>query len=220
MSRRSPKLALYDAFALVAKALSSAHRLDLLEHVGQGERPVEELAEVAGLSVANASQHLLRLRRAGLVVSRREGKSVYYRLADRSVTELLAALHRVAENNVAEAQRVIAEYFDKRDSFEPVSRTELARRVREKSVTLLDVRPEVEFALGHLPGAVNIPLRALERKLAQLPRDREIVAYCRGPYCVLSFEAVALLRKKGFNVRRMAEGFPEWQAYGLPIERS
>lgn len=220
MSRKSPKLALYDAFAIVAQALANAHRLDLLEHVGQGERSVEALAEVAGLSIANASQHLLRLRHAGLVVSRREGKSVYYRLADRSVTDLLAALHRVAENNVAEAQRVIADYFDKRDSFEPVSRTELARRVREKSVTLLDVRPEGEFALGHLPGAINIPLRSLERKLAQLPRDREIVAYCRGPYCVLSFEAVALLRARGFTVRRMAEGFPEWQAYGLPIERS
>jgi ArsR family transcriptional regulator len=219
MSKRSPKLALYDAFAIVAKALSSGHRLDLLEHVGQGERSVEALAEVAGLSVANTSQHLLRLRRAGLITSRRDGKSVLYSLADRSVTELLAALHRVAENNLAEAQRVIADYFDKRDNFEPVSRTELARRVREKSVTLLDVRPEGEFALGHLPGAINVPLRALERKLATLPREREIIAYCRGPYCVLSFEAVALLRERGFNVRRMAEGFPEWQAYGLPIER-
>jgi ArsR family transcriptional regulator len=219
MTKQSPKLALYDAFALVAKALSSAHRLDLLEHVGQGERPVEELAEVAGLSIANASQHLLRLRRAGLVTSRREGKSVLYRLADRSVTELLAALHRVGENNVADARRVMVDYFNKRDNFEPVSRTELTKRVREKSVTLLDVRPEGEFALGHLPGAINIPLRALERKLSGLPRDREIVAYCRGPYCVLSFEAVALLRERGFKVRRMAEGFPEWQAYGLPIER-
>lgn len=219
MSKRSPKLALYDAFAIVAKALSSGHRLDLLEHVGQGERSVEALAEVAGLSVANTSQHLLRLRRAGLVTSRRDGKSVLYSLADRSVTELLAALHRVAEKNVAEAQHIIADYFDKRDNFEPVSRTELARRVREKSVTLLDVRPEAEFALGHLPGAMNIPLRTLERKLSGLPRDREIVAYCRGPYCVLSFEAVALLRARGFQVRRMAEGFPEWQAYGLPIER-
>lgn len=219
MTKRSPKLALYDAFAIVAKALSSGHRLDLLEHVGQGERSVEALAEVAGLSVANTSQHLLRLRRAGLVTSRRDGKSVLYSLADRSVTELLAALHRVAENNLAEAQQVIADYFDKRDNFEPVSRTELARRVRDKSVTLLDVRPEGEFALGHLPGAINVPLRALERKLSGLPRDREIVAYCRGPYCVLSFEAVALLRARGFNVRRMAEGFPEWQAHGLPVER-
>lgn len=219
MTKRSPKLALYDAFAIVAKALSSGHRLDLLEHVGQGERSVEALAEVAGLSVANTSQHLLRLRRAGLVTSRRDGKSVLYSLADRSVTELLAALHRVAENNLGEAQKVIADYFDKRDNFEPVSRTELARRVREKSVTLLDVRPEGEFALGHLPGAINVPLRTLERKLSSLPRDREIIAYCRGPYCVLSFEAVALLRERGFNVRRMAEGFPEWQAYGLPVER-
>jgi ArsR family transcriptional regulator len=210
---------LYDTFAIVAKALAHGHRLELLEHVGQGERTVEALAAVSGLSVANASQHLLRLRRAGLVTSRREGKSVYYRVTGRSVIDLLSALRSVAEKNVAETQRVIATYFNARDSMEPVSRTELARRLREKSVTLLDVRPEDEFALGHLPGAINIPLKSLERELARIPRNREIVAYCRGPYCVLSFEAVALLRERGFKVRRMAEGFPEWQAYGHPIER-
>jgi ArsR family transcriptional regulator len=219
MAKRSPKAALYNAFAVVAQALAHGHRLELLEHVGQGERSVEALAAVAGLSVANTSQHLLRLRRAGLVVSRREGKSVHYRLTDRSVIDLLAALRQVAERNVAEAQTVIASYFVARDSLEPVSRTELAKRIREKSVTLLDVRPEDEFALGHLPGAINIPLKSLERQVTQLPRNREIVAYCRGPYCVLSFEAVALLRERGFKVRRMADGFPEWKAYGLPIER-
>jgi len=219
MASRSPKAALYDAFAIVAKALAHGHRIDLLEHVGQGERSVEALAQVAGLSVANASQHLLRLRRAGLVVARRDGKSVYYRLTDRSVIDLLSALRRVAENNVAEAQTVIASYFNARDSLEPVSRTELARRLREKSVTLLDVRPEGEFALGHLPGAINIPIKTLERQFARLPRGREIVAYCRGPYCVMSFEAVAFLRARGFKVRRMADGFPEWQAHGLPVER-
>ncbi|MEQ1864204.1 MAG: metalloregulator ArsR/SmtB family transcription factor [Micropepsaceae bacterium] len=218
MSKQSPKAALYDAFALVAKALASGRRLDLLEHVGQGERPVEALAAVAGLSVANTSQHLLQLRRAGLVASRRDGKNVLYRLTDKSVIDLLAALRRVAETNVAEAQQVISQYFDARDSLEPVSRTELVKRLREKSVTLLDVRPEEEFALGHLPGAINIPLKVLERRLAQLPRGREIVSYCRGPYCVLSFEAVALLRERGFKIRRFEDGFPEWAAHGLPIE--
>lgn len=152
-------------------------------------------------------------------MSRRDGKNAYYRLTDRSVIELLSALRRVAENNVAEAQRVIADYFDKRDSFAPVSRTELVRRLREKSVTLLDVRPEDEFALGHLPGAINVPLKTLERRLAQFPRDREIVAYCRGPYCVMSFEAVAFLRERGFKVRRLADGYPEWRAHGLPVEQ-
>jgi ArsR family transcriptional regulator len=219
MSRQSPKAALYDAFALVAKALAHGHRLELLEHAGQGERSVEALAAVAGLSTANASQHLLRLGRAGLLASRREGKNVYYRVADKSVVDLLAALRRVAEGNVAEAQRVIATYFRARDSLDPISRAELVRRIREKSVMLLDVRPEDEFALGHLPGAVNIPLKSLERRLAQLPRQREIVAYCRGPYCVLSFEAVALLRERGFKARRMADGFPEWHAHGLPVEQ-
>jgi ArsR family transcriptional regulator len=219
MSRKSPKAALYEAFAIVAQALAHGHRLELIEHVGQGERSVEALAQVSGLSVANASQHLLRLRRAGLVLSRREGRTVYYSVTDRGVIDLLAALRRVAEDNVAEAQHVITTYFNARDSLEPVSRSELARRVREKSVTLLDVRPEDEYALGHLPGAINIPLKSLEKQLTKLPRHREIVAYCRGPYCVLSFEAVALLRERGFNVRRMAEGFPEWHAHGLPIER-
>ena len=166
MSKQNPKAALYDAFAIVAKALASGHRLNLLEHVGQGERPVEVLAAVAGLSVANTSQHLLLLRRAGLVASRRDGKNVLYRLTDKSVIDLLAALRRVAETNVSEAQQVITQYFHARDALEPVSRTELVKRLREKSVTLLDVRPEDEFALGHLPGAINIPLTALERRLA------------------------------------------------------
>jgi rhodanese-related sulfurtransferase/DNA-binding transcriptional ArsR family regulator len=218
MSTRSPKSALYASFAIVAKALAHWHRLELLEHVGQGERPVEALAAVAGLSLANTSQHLLLLRRAGLIASRRDGKNVLYRLSDKSVIDLLAALRRVAETNLAEAQQVIAQYFNARDALDPVSRTELVKRLREKSVTLLDVRPEDEFALGHLPGAINIPLKTLDRRLGQLPRSREIVAYCRGPYCVLSFEAVALLRGRGFKIRRFEDGFPEWAAHGLPVE--
>ena len=205
-------------FAAVAKALGHAHRLELLEFVAQGERSVEALAAAAGLKIGNASQHLRHLRRAGLVTARREGKHVFYGLSDDSVLDALAALRRVTERNVAGAQRVIDGYFRERDSLEPVSRDELLDRMRDGLVTLIDVRPEDEFAAGHLPGALNIPLRQLEQRLAALPGDREIVAYCRGPYCVLSFEAVAALRQRGFNERRLEDGYPEWRAAGLPVE--
>lgn len=215
MSSLPPKSALYRAFAAVAQALASGHRLEILEHVGQGERPVEALASVSGLSVANASQHLQRLRRAGLVASRRDGKSIYYRLSDPSVSDCLVALRRVAEKNTAEAQQVITNYFRQKDGFDAITRKELLQRMREGSVTLLDVRPEDEFGLGHLPGAINIPLNALTRKLRQLQKNQEIVAYCRGHYCVLSFEAVALLRDRGFKVRRLEDGYPEWKSAGL-----
>ena len=205
-------------FAAVAKALGHAHRLELLEFVAQGERSVEALAAAAGLKIGNASQHLRHLRRAGLVTARREGKHVFYGLSDDSVLDALAALRRVTERNVAAAQRVIDGYFRERDSLEPVSRDELLDRMRDGLVTLIDVRPEDEFAAGHLPGALNIPPRQLEQRLAALPGDREIVAYCRGPYCVLSFEAVAALRQRGFNARRLEDGYPEWRAAGLPVE--
>ena len=217
-STPNPKRALYDSFATVAQALAHGHRLELLEHVAQGERSVEALAAAAGLSIANASQHLLLLRRAGLVRSRKDGKRVLYSLADATVLSLLASVRRIAESNVAEARNVIAGYFQARDSLEPVSRRDLADRLRRKAVILLDVRPPDEFALGHLAGAINIPLKELLRRLDDLPRGKEVVAYCRGPYCVLSFEAVALLRKKGFKVRRLEDGYPEWKAGGLPVE--
>jgi rhodanese-related sulfurtransferase/biotin operon repressor len=218
MSSESPKRALFAQFAVVAKALAHAHRLEILEHLAQGERSVEVLADRAGLSIANASQHLQQLRRAGIVVSRREGKFVFYRLADESVPDLLAALRRIAERNSAEVERLIRSYFQSRDSLEPVSRKALLERVRAGLVTVLDVRPVDEYALGHLPGAVNIPLRELEARLAELAPEREIVAYCRGPYCVLSYEAVALLRQRGFRVRRLVDGLPEWRSAGLPVE--
>jgi rhodanese-related sulfurtransferase/DNA-binding transcriptional ArsR family regulator len=214
----SPKLAIFKQFAEVAKTLGHAHRLDLLEHVAQGERSVETLAQRTGLSVANVSQHLQQLRRVGLVAARRDGKFIYYRLADNAVLDLLASLHRIGERNVAEVARILQTYFRDRDSLEPVSRKELQRRLRERSVTVLDVRPEDEFALGHVPGALNIPLGALKKRLSEFDPSVEIVAYCRGPYCVLSFEAVALLRKRGFNVRRLEDGLPEWRAAGLPVE--
>ncbi len=216
-SAGSPKRALYESFAFVARALGHGHRLELLEHVAQGERSVEALASVAGLSVANASQHLLLLRRAGLVRSRRDGKRVLYSLASAGVLDVLAAVRGIAESNVAEARDVIASYFRSRDNLEPVSSPELARRLRRKDVVLLDVRPADEFALGHVAGAINIPLKELLRRIGELPRSKEIVAYCRGPYCVLSFEAVALLRQKGFKVRRFETGYPEWLASGLPV---
>jgi ArsR family transcriptional regulator len=202
----------------VAKALGHAHRLELLEHLAQGERSVEALAARAGISVANASQHLQQLRRAGLAAARRAGKRVVYRLTDDTVVGLLGALRQTAERNVAEVERVVASYFRKRDALEPVSRAELRRRIRDGLVTVLGVRPSDEYALAHLPGAINIPLAELGRRLAELPRKLEIVAYCRGPYCVLSFEAVAALRARGFEVRRLEDGLPEWRAAGLPIE--
>jgi rhodanese-related sulfurtransferase/predicted transcriptional regulator len=216
MSSESPKRKLFAEFAAVARAVGHEHRLELLEHLGQGERSVESLAERLGLSVANASQHLQHLRRAGLVASRRDGKYVLYRVADDAVVDLLSGLRRVAERTVAEVDRLLSGYF--RDSLEPVGRTDLLDRMRDGLVTVLDVRPEDEFALGHLPGAVNIPLADLERRLADLPPDPELIAYCRGPYCVLSFEAVAKLRRRGYRARRLEDGYPEWKAAGLPVE--
>jgi len=217
MSIRNPKLALFAQFAAVAKSLAHAHRLELLEQLAQGERSVEVLADRTSLSIANASQHLQHMRRAGMVVNRRDGKFVYYRLADDAVLDLFAAIRRIAEHNVAEVERLIRSYFNDRDALEPVSREELLRRSSAAAIIVLDVRPEDEFALGHLPGAVNIPLRALEARLSELDPSREIVAYCRGPYCVLSYEAVAALRARGFTARRLEDGLPEWRAAGLPI---
>jgi len=217
MSIRNPKLALFAQFATVAKSLGHPHRLELLEQLAQGERTVEILADRTGLSIANTSQHLQQMRRAGLVTNRRDGKFVFYQLADDSVLSLLAALRTIAERNLAEVERVVRSYFEDRDSLEAVSRDELLSRSRAGTVTILDVRPEDEFGLGHLPGAVNIPLGALERRLSELDPSKEIVAYCRGPYCVLSYEAVAALRKRGFTARRLEDGLPEWRAAGLTV---
>lgn len=215
-----PKQELYAEFASVARAFGSQHRLEMLEHLAQGERGVEALADRVGLSIANASQHLQQLRRAGLVASRRDGKFVLYRLTDEAVLGLIAALSGIAERNLAEVDRIRRTYFDDRDSMEPVSRKELLQRIRDDLVTVLDVRPADEFSVGHLPGAVNIPFGELEVRLAELDPDHEIVAYCRGPWCVLSFEAVAALRARGFKVRRLEDGLPEWRAAGLPVERA
>ena len=218
MSSANPKRALYTQFAAVAKAIAHEHRLELLELVAQGERSVEALAERSGLSIANTSQHLQHLRRTGLVAARRQTRFVLYRLADEAVLTMLAAMHKVAERNVGEVDRILRSYFYARDELEPVTRAELVRRIAQGLVTVLDVRPEDEFALGHLPGARNIQLSQLERRLAKLDRKTEIVAYCRGPYCILSFEAVARLRKLGYKARRLEGGLPEWRAAGLAVE--
>jgi rhodanese-related sulfurtransferase/DNA-binding transcriptional ArsR family regulator len=220
MSSETPKRAIFEHFAAVARTLGSGHRLELLELLAQSERSVEALAELSGLSIANTSQHLQRLRRTGLVDARREGKRVLYQLADEDVVALLGAVRRIAERNVGAMEKVLASYFRERDSLEPVSSKELLRRMRAGSVKVIDTRPPEEFTAGHLPGAINVPLRELKRRLRELPRDQEIVAYCRGPYCVLSYEAVAELRKRGFNAFRLKDGYPEWKAAGLPVERS
>jgi len=217
LSSLSPKHAVFAGLAELAKALASPPRIEIVEVLGQGERSVEGVAARAGLSVANASQHLRLMRDAGLLASRRDGKHVLYRLADAAVVDLMGALGRLGERRQAEVRAVMAGYFHERDAMEPVSRVELAERLEAGLVTVLDVRPPDEFDAGRLPSALNIPLRELANRLAELPDDQEIVAYCRGAYCVLAFEAVALLREHGFKVRRLEDGFPEWKAAGLPV---
>jgi rhodanese-related sulfurtransferase len=220
MSSVGPKQHVFASLAEIAQALGHAHRLEMLEHLAQGERSVEDLATRAGITLANCSRHLQLLRRAALVEGRREGKRVFYRLAgDEVVIGLLGALSRVGERNSADIARVTATYFRARDELEPVSRVELLDRVRAGTATALDVRPEDEFSEGHVAGAINIPLAQLQQRLSELPANVEVVAYCRGPWCVLSFEAVAMLRQHGFRVRRLEEGYPEWKVAGLPVSQ-
>jgi rhodanese-related sulfurtransferase/DNA-binding MarR family transcriptional regulator len=214
----NPECALLEQFAAVAKALGHGHRLALLQLLAQGERSVEALARLADLTVANASQHLQHLRRAGLVAARKDGKRVLYRLADEAVVTLMRTLRGIAERNLAEVERIVASYFRGRDQLEPVSARELTRRMRDGLVTVVDVRPAEEFLAGHIPGALNIPVNELGRRIKELPAAQEVVAYCRGPYCVLSYEAVSLLRRRGFKARRLAVGYPEWKAAGHPLK--
>jgi len=218
MSSDNPKSALLAVFASVARAMGNEHRLNLLEHLAQGERTVEALALRLGLPVASVSQHLQALRKAGLVVPRRDGRHIFYRVGSDGVLHLLASLRQVAEQQVAEVDRIISGYFNNLDSLEPVAREDLLARVHDGRAVVLDVRPEDEFGRGHLPGAVNMPLSELRKRLDELPRDREIVAYCRGPWCVLAFEAVALLREHGRQARRLEGGLPEWRLAGLPVQ--
>ena len=218
MSRPGFKQQLYSQIARIGRAVGNGHRLELLEYLSQGERTVEALARLAGLSMANASQHLQVLRQAGLVSTRREGLYVHYRLAEAGVDQLRRVLQQLAQARIAEVEHLVRNYLGVKDSLEAIPCRELLDRARAGLVTVLDVRPPEEFAAGHLPGAVNIPLKELEQRVQELPPHQEIVAYCRGPYCVLAYEAVAQLRKRGFSVRRMEEGFPEWRLAGLPVE--
>lgn len=219
MSSVGPKQAIFESLAEIAQAIGHANRLELLEHIAQGARSVEDLTALSGMSFANTSRHLQILRRARIVESERQGKRVLYSLASSAeVVALIKALGQVGERNLAEIGRVMNDYFHARDSLEPVSRADLAERVAQGTAIVLDVRPEDEFAAGHVPGARNIPLAELEKRLRELPKGVEVVAYCRGPYCVLAYEAVAALRAKGISARRLEDGFPEWRAAGLAVE--
>lgn len=213
------KQRLYQAIGRVAAALGSGGRLQLLEFVAQGERSVDALAAMTGLSVANTSKHLQALRQAGLVSARKEGVRVYYALAGSDVSLLLSALRGVAEHRAADVDKLRNDWLAHRDELEPVSAREVLQRVRAGLVTVLDVRPEEEYAAGHVPGAINVPIEKLESYLSRLPRRKEVVAYCRGPYCLMSFEAVEKLRRRGFKAKRLVDGYPEWRAAGLPVER-
>jgi len=211
---------LFAQFARVGKALSNGNRLELLEFLAQGERSVEQLSKVAGLTVANTSQHLQQLRHAGMVSCRKEGLRVYYSISGDDVIKLLVALRAVAERHVTDVQYLLNTYLTVKDDLEPIPREELLERANAGLITVLDVRPAEEYAAGHVPGAINIPLQELEERLEELGKNQEIVAYCRGPHCVLAFDAVARLREKGINARRLEDGYPEWKTAGLPIEEN
>ena len=219
MSHRDFKDGLYEQYARIGKTLGNAHRLELLELLAQGERTVESLATEAGLSVANASQHLQALRQAALVESRRQGLFVYYRLADPVVTGLCTALRTVAERRLADLQRLVFAHFGDRSDPEPVRMKDLLARIRSNDVTVLDARPASEYEAGHIAGAISVPIDELKRRLRSLLAGEAYVAYCRGPYCVYADRAVELLRASGRQAWRLLEGFPEWQAAGLPVAR-
>lgn len=218
MSKAGFKQDLFKQFALVGKALSNGNRLELLEFLAQGERSVDALATISGLSIANTSQHLQQLRQTGLVANRKEGLKVYYRISSDDVISLLDNLRTVAEQHLADVDRLVDSYLTIKDSLEPVPREELLSRVRDGLVTLIDVRPAEEYSAGHVAGALNIPLSELEDRLKDFDTSREIVAYCRGPHCVLAFDAVNRIRKKGLSARRLEDGYPEWKIAGLPVE--
>ena len=214
---RSTKRDLLAQFARIGKAVSSPARVELLDLLAQGEKPVERLARQAGLSITNTSNHLRELRNAALVATRKDGVQVYYRLSDPAVHDFLRCLQDLAARQLAEVRQIVRDYFDEPGSLEPVAAAELLERLESDEVVVLDVRPEDEYAAGHLPGALSVPVGELERRLSELPRDREVVAYCRGPYCVMALQAVELLRSRGFRARRLDVGLPDWRARGLRV---
>ena len=209
--------AIYEQFARVGKALSSPKRLELVDLLCQGERTVEVLAKLSSLTVGNASQHLQVLRAARLVETEKKGLYMSYRLADLAVCDLFRAMRTVAESRLAEVEQITRHFLEGREGMEPVDRESLMERANRGEVTVLDVRPIEEYLSGHIPGAISIPLQELERRLTELPRDQEIVAYCRGPYCVLAIRAVEVLRAKGFRAGRLEDGLPDWRAKGLAV---
>lgn len=211
------KRTLNEQFARIAKAIAHPKRVEILDLLAQGERSVDAIAGATGLGVTTASAHLQALRRARVVDTRRAGTRIFYRLAGPDVTTLLGALRDVAAARLAEVAQLEHDYFEARDDLEPINRSDLLARARDGDVVVIDVRPAVEYDAGHIPGALSVPLDQLEARLDQLPEDREVVAYCRGPYCVLAPEAVTALRTHGRRARRLAEGFPEWRLAGLPV---
>lgn len=214
----SAKKAVFARLAEIAQGLAHAHRIELIEHLAQGTRTVEELVALTGLTFANTSRHLQVLRRSHLVVAQRREKYVYYSLAgETEVVDLIGAIGTIGERNDAEVRHIIADYLHSPDTLDAISREDLLVKLKDGTVTVLDVRPEDEFLLGHIPGALSMPIEELKQRLAELPKHRKIVAYCRGPYCVFSFEAEAILRKEGFNVSRLEDGFPQWKAAGLDV---
>ena len=217
--KRTFKDALYGQFARIGSAVSSPKRLEILDLLCQGEKSVEALAEQAALTIGNASAHLKTLRAARLVETRREGQFIFYRVADPAVCEFWLALRALGEKRLAEVRDVAREYFTDRDQLSALDKRQLLARARKGDIIVLDVRPEDEFRAGHLPFARSIPAQELERKLSSLPKSREIVAYCRGPYCVWAYEAVSLLRRKGYRASRLEDGVAEWRTAGLPIEQ-
>jgi rhodanese-related sulfurtransferase/DNA-binding transcriptional ArsR family regulator len=217
VTHRDFKDPLYAQFARIGHAVASPKRLELLDLIAQGEKTVEQLAGQSATALKNTSAHLRVLRQARLVETRREGTWVFYRLADVDVLRFLRSLQALGRSRLAEVEQVASRYLDGRDELEPVSLEELRRRLREGNVTVIDVRPEDEYRAGHIPGALSIPVAQLGRRLEEIPRRREVVAYCRGPYCVYSVEAVELLRKRGYRARRIREGLPDWRARGLPV---
>jgi rhodanese-related sulfurtransferase/DNA-binding transcriptional ArsR family regulator len=214
---RAAKDALFDGFAEVAKALASGRRAEIVDLLAQGERSVEEIAGEIGQSLANTSHHLRAMARAGLVTTRRNGTRIFYTLASDRVAELWSALRDVASEHVAGLERLAGAYLGDRDGVEVVDRSELAARLKRRQVLVLDVRPAAEYAAGHIAGATSVPMGELRRHLRALPKDAEVVAYCRGPYCVYADEAVRELNRRGFRARRLIDGFPEWKRAGLPV---
>ncbi len=213
----SPRAALHEQFARIGKAVSAPRRIELLELLCQGERGVDALARATGMSVTNASQHLQELKAARLVEARREGTRIHYRAADDRVCRFVSELGAVARDRLPEVERLAAEYLEGGGDLEPLTRTQLLRRLGRPDTLVIDVRPREEYASGHIRGALSVPLEELARRVRGLPKTRLIVAYCRGPYCVLAPQAVALLSARGFRARRLEDGLPEWRAAGLPI---